>query len=47
MMSTWPYTREVWFTLPLRLRQRWWRETDYSRLSPSLELLNAIAEAIK
>ena len=32
------FTRAQWFTLPLSLRQRWWRETDYSRNPPSPEL---------
>ena len=36
---------EGWFKLPLRLRQRWWRETDYGRLAPSAELLATIAQA--
>jgi hypothetical protein len=34
-----------WFSLPLALRQRWWRETDYGRLKPSRELAEAIAAA--
>jgi hypothetical protein len=29
---------EHWYTLPLELRQRWWRETDYSKNPPSPEL---------
>jgi len=36
---------EGWFKLPLKLRQRWWRETDYGRQPPSPELLAAIAQA--
>ena len=27
-----------WFTLPLKLRERWWRETDYGARPPSAEL---------
>ena len=23
------FSSERWFRLPLKLRQRWWRETDY------------------
>lgn len=37
-VSTWPFTRAQWFALPLRLRQRWWRETDFSTREPSPEL---------
>ena len=29
---------KFWFKIPLRLRQRYWNETDYSRLKPSKEL---------
>jgi hypothetical protein len=36
---------EGWFALPLKLRQRWWRETDYGRLPPGADLLAAIAHA--
>lgn len=31
-----------WFSLPIALRQRWWRETDYGRLAPSAELAAAV-----
>lgn len=33
------FTRAQWFTLPLKLRQRWWRETNFDRDPPSPELL--------
>jgi hypothetical protein len=33
------FTRQEWFALPLKFRQRWWRETDFSRRQPSPELL--------
>jgi hypothetical protein len=29
----------AWHKLPLKFRQRWWREMDYSRRPPSLEFL--------
>ena len=29
---------EHWYALPLELRRRWWRETDYSKNPPSPEL---------
>ena len=31
-----------WFRLPIRLRARWWKETDYGRLPPSEALLELI-----
>lgn len=37
--------REIWFALPLKLRQRWWRETGYGARPPSPELLAAIEVA--
>jgi hypothetical protein len=33
--------RPCWFKLPLRLRRRWWRETDYGAREPSPELIEA------
>jgi hypothetical protein len=42
--STNPYLLGVVFKkLPKPLRQRWWRETDYGRRPPSLELVAVIA----
>ena len=38
-------TREEWFKLPLKLRQRYWRETDYGKHEPNAELKEAIAKA--
>jgi hypothetical protein len=40
--SAWTFSREHWFKLPLKLRQRYWRETDYGRKEPSQELLREI-----
>jgi hypothetical protein len=37
--------REIWLKLPLKLRQRWWRETGYGARQPSPELLAAIEAA--
>jgi hypothetical protein len=45
-MSVWGMDRVSWFLLPLKLRQRWWRETDYGRLEPSVELVRAIWQAL-
>lgn len=39
--------RVQWFRLPLALRQRYWRETDYGRKTTGAALLRAIAEALK
>ena len=36
------FTRAQWFALPLKLRQRWWRETDYGKREPSAELLETV-----
>ena len=41
------FTQAEWFKLPLALRQRWWRETDYSRLPPSDELKSDIRAALE
>lgn len=35
-------TREQWFSLPLALRQRWWKETNYGVEEPPTELLAEI-----
>jgi len=41
-----PCSEKDWYKLPLKLRQRWWDETDYSRNKPSPELMKAIKEAL-
>ena len=33
------FSRAEWFALPLAFRQRWWRETDYSKQPASDQLL--------
>lgn len=38
--------RADWPRLPLALRKRWWRETDYSKKPPSPELQQRIKEAL-
>jgi hypothetical protein len=43
----WPCSREEWFRLPLHLRQRWWRETEFDRSEPSAELLAEVAGALR
>lgn len=39
----WP---DQWHKLPLKLRQRWWRETDYGKRAPSDDLVKAIQEVL-
>jgi Rha family phage regulatory protein len=36
------WARENWYRIPLHLRRRWWRDTDYGRRLPSQEVMNAI-----
>jgi hypothetical protein len=36
--GTYHFCPEHWYALPLELRRRWWRETDYGKYSPSPEL---------
>jgi len=45
-MTTWRWTREEWFSLPLDVRQRWWRDTDYSKREPSLQMLDLVARIL-
>lgn len=44
--KVWPFERRYWFMLPLELRQRWWRETDYSTKIPSNDLMIAVVKAL-
>jgi transposase-like protein len=32
---------KCWFSLSLKTRQRWWKETEYGRVLPNVELMNA------
>lgn len=36
------WVSEQWFRLPLDLRQRWWRDTEYGNRPPSPEMIQAI-----
>jgi len=36
------WAREQWFRLPLKIRQQWWRDTDYGKRTPSPEMIQAI-----
>lgn len=40
--STWRWSRDEWFSLPLPLRQRWWAETERSTTEPFSELLKDV-----
>jgi hypothetical protein len=44
--SQWLYDGDCWFKLPIKLRARWWAETNYGRIPPSPELAALIAESI-
>lgn len=35
-----------WWRLPLKLRQRWWSETDFGKLEPNDELKAAVRAAL-
>jgi hypothetical protein len=35
-----------WQKVPLKVRQLWWRETDYSRRPPSPEFIALLPEAL-
>lgn len=39
-------THEQWFKLPLELRQRWWKETDYGKREASKELWTEVFDVI-
>jgi hypothetical protein len=36
----------LWRKLPLKVRQMWWRETDYNRLPPSPEFTARLPEVL-
>ena len=40
------FTREQWFSMPLAMRRRWWKETDFGKIKPSAELLIDVIAAI-
>ena len=37
-------TKEEWFSLPLELRQRYWRDTDWGNRPPSEQMIEEIME---
>lgn len=38
---------KYWFKLPLKLREQYWKETDYGRLKPSEKLEKEIETILK
>jgi hypothetical protein len=36
----------LWFKLPEKFRQRWWRETDYGRRPPAAEFAACMPELL-
>ena len=40
-------SKEEWFRLPLELRRKWWRETDYSNHPASAELIAECKAALE
>ena len=45
--TPWPqFTREQWHKFPLKLRQRWWRETSFGGSEPSEDLKKVICEEL-
>lgn len=38
---------ELWSKLSLKIRQRWWRETDYGRVAPNEDLIKAIERDVQ
>jgi hypothetical protein len=40
------FDRKDWFRLPLELRRRWWRETNYGTRAAPQELVELLTEEI-
>jgi hypothetical protein len=40
------WTARGWFSLPLKIRQLWWRETNYNRKPPSPEFMARLPQAL-
>jgi hypothetical protein len=47
MPDIWEWSREDFFFLPLSLRNKWWRETNYSSTPPSEELRNEVLKHVQ
>jgi hypothetical protein len=41
-----PFNDREWFTLPMTLRERWWKETGSSKNPPSADLVEVIKAAL-
>jgi hypothetical protein len=37
------FSRATWFSLPPRVRQRWWEDTDYGNRPPSKAMAESLA----
>ena len=40
-------TQKEWFSLPIAVRQQWWRDTDYGHRPPSQEMVDDIEGLLK
>lgn len=40
------YTDQEWKSIPLKLKQKWWKETNYGKLKPSTQLLKEVNETL-
>jgi hypothetical protein len=36
------FTEKQWSVIPLKLKLKWWNETDYGKIRPSTKLLKEI-----
>lgn len=41
-----PFTESEWWKLPLSVRRRWWKETNYGEVKPTPKLLAIIREIL-
>ena len=39
-------TKEQWFRLSIKTRQRWWKETEYGRKEPDADLMKYVFEEL-
>jgi hypothetical protein len=41
------FTDQQWKSIPLKLKNKWWKETDYGKLKPSTKLVKEMNEALE
>lgn len=41
------FSAATWKSLPIEMRQAWWRDTDYGRRLPSREICDKLANDFK